>query len=57
MNGDCRAAALDELHWQFTDLERETNRRRETIRAALNADENRLLDGRIKELLAYLAAP
>lgn len=50
------AAALDELHWQFTDLERETSRRRETIRATLTADENRLLDGWIEELLAYLAA-
>lgn len=50
-------AALDELHWQFTDLERETSRRRETVRTALSADENRLLDGWMKELLAYLAGP
>ncbi|MEO8407144.1 MAG: HD domain-containing phosphohydrolase [Oxalobacteraceae bacterium] len=51
------AAALDEIHWQFTDLERETSRHRETIRAVLSADENRLLDGWIAELLAYVAAP
>lgn len=51
------AAALGELHWQFTDLERETTRRRETIRAALSADENRLLDVWNDELQAYLAAP
>jgi HD-GYP domain-containing protein (c-di-GMP phosphodiesterase class II) len=49
------AAAVDELDWQFIDLEREIGRRREVIRVALNEDENHHLDNWTKELLAYLA--
>ena len=49
------AAVLDELDWQFIDLEREICRRRESIRVALNEDENQHLDSWTKELFAYLA--
>ncbi|MDO9447857.1 MAG: hypothetical protein Q7J20_08200, partial [Candidatus Nitrotoga sp.] len=46
---------LDELDWQFIDLEREICRRREIIRVVLNEGENHHLDSWTKELLAYLA--
>ncbi|RFC33151.1 MAG: hypothetical protein DID91_2727703301 [Candidatus Nitrotoga sp. MKT] len=48
-------AVLDELDWQFIDLEREICRRREIIRVVLNEGENHHLDSWTKELLAYLA--
>ncbi|MDO8933407.1 MAG: HD domain-containing phosphohydrolase [Rhodocyclaceae bacterium] len=48
------AAALDEVHWQFMDLEREIARRRAGIAPALTDAENRYLDGWIVELQAYL---
>jgi len=51
------AAVLDEIDWQFKDLEREICRRRETIRAALNEDDNHHLDSWTKELRVYLAEP
>ena len=50
------AAVLDEIDWQFQDLERETCRHRETIRAALNEGDNHQLDSWTKDLLAYLAS-
>ncbi len=37
-------AVLDELDWQFIDLEREICRRREIIRVALNENENHHFD-------------
>ncbi|MFZ1546359.1 MAG: HD domain-containing phosphohydrolase [Candidatus Nitrotoga sp.] len=49
------AAVLDELDWQFIDLEREICRRREIIRVALNEGENHNFDNWTKKLLAYLA--
>lgn len=50
------AAALDEIHWQFNDLEREISRHRETIEAVLSAEGNAILDRWIKELQGYLGA-
>lgn len=48
------ATVLDEIKWQFIDLEREICRRRELIRVALDDSENLYLDNWIKGLLAYL---
>lgn len=47
--------AIDELNWQFQELERETIRRGETNRAALKTNENFLLNCWIKDLHTYLA--
>ncbi|HEX8964681.1 MAG TPA: HD domain-containing phosphohydrolase [Rhodocyclaceae bacterium] len=47
-------AALDEVHWQFQDLQREMTRRRETVEPLLNADARRLLDEWTGQLRAYL---
>lgn len=47
-------AALDEVHWQFADLEREIARRREIVEPLLNADGKRLLNEWAGQLRAYL---
>jgi hypothetical protein len=47
-------AALDEVHWQFRDLEREIARRRETVEPLLNADGKRLLTEWTGQLRAYM---
>ncbi len=49
-------AALDEVHWQFADLEREIARRRELYEPLLTADGKRLLGDWTAQLQAYLAA-
>lgn len=46
-------AALDEVHWQFRDLEREIRRRREAVGPLLDADGKRLLDEWTHQLRAY----
>jgi len=46
--------ALDELHWQFTELERETTRNRENILETLSTYENRFLDAWIENLRDYI---
>ncbi|MGE5465956.1 MAG: HD-GYP domain-containing protein [Ignavibacteria bacterium] len=48
-------AALDEVHWQFRDLDREIARRRESIEPLLDADGKRLLNEWAGQLQAYLA--
>lgn len=50
------AVVLDEIEWQFIDLEREICRRRELIRVALNEGENHHFDNWTKRLLASLVA-
>jgi hypothetical protein len=47
-------AALDEVHWQFSDLAREIARRRESIEPLLDADGKRLLTEWTGQLQAYL---
>lgn len=47
-------AALDEVHWQFSDLAREISRRRESIEPLLDADGKRLLTEWTGQLRAYL---
>ncbi|MDD5247743.1 MAG: HD domain-containing protein [Rhodocyclaceae bacterium] len=49
-------AALDEVRWQFADLEREIARRREVIEPLLTADGKRLLNEWTTQLRAHLAA-
>ena len=46
--------ALDEMFWQFTDLEREMVRRRGNMLLSLRAEETRFVDAWIKALRAYL---
>jgi HD-GYP domain-containing protein (c-di-GMP phosphodiesterase class II) len=48
-------AALDEVHWQFADLAREIERRRELLDPTLSSNEKYLLDGWTAQLQAYLA--
>ncbi|HEX8989905.1 MAG TPA: HD domain-containing phosphohydrolase [Rhodocyclaceae bacterium] len=47
-------AALDEVHWQFRDLDREIGRRRETMEPLLDADGKRLLNEWSGQIEAYL---
>jgi hypothetical protein len=47
-------AALDEVHWQFRDLEREIARRRTTVEPLLDADGKRLLTEWTGQLRGYL---
>lgn len=47
-------AALDEVRWQFSDLEREITRRQETLAPLLPDAESALLNGWIAELRTYL---
>ncbi len=48
-------AALDEVHWQFHDLEREIARRRTAVEPTLDSDGKRLLNEWDGQLLAYIA--
>jgi hypothetical protein len=47
-------AALDEVHWQFRDLEREILRRREAIEPLLDGDGKRLLNEWTNQLRGYM---
>jgi len=49
------AAALNEMHWQFTDLEREIVRHRATDGDALSPADNLFLEGWLADLQRYLA--
>ena len=46
--------ALDEMFWQFADLEREMVRRRKNMLLTLRAEETRFVDTWIEALRAYL---
>lgn len=48
------AAALNEMHWQFADLEREIVRHREAVGGALSAADNVFLEGWRADLHRYL---
>ena len=47
------SAALDEMHWQFSDLHLELERRRDTLYQSLSAEQKRLLQDWIQALDAY----
>jgi len=49
------AAAFDEVRWQITDLQRETQRRRKTI-VLSSEDDGRLFETWLAEIQAYLQA-
>ncbi len=50
------AAALDEVHWQFADLEREITRRRENLDLSRADGQPHYLDGWLAQLRVYLDA-
>lgn len=48
------AAALNEISWQCTDLQRETIRHRNAIKNTLSVEDNRVFDAWLIDLQAYL---